>query len=301
VGGETFDVIDTGDTQSGVRCGSAFHRISAGGIDPADPIKDDLSLLQFNGSCTVTLVLRENGPVFGGVLKTVTAPLSIGQPTTYQAEASDWNVRWDPAQSTSSQALITYSGSTFTTAQLGQITQNWTATVRGPAGQACGSWSGANPPDGVDVPASGSCVNDYGDQDGWSVDITYEDVSTGNQHSVPGSHQLDGPPPSYQPCAPSDFAAAWGGDATTPTITLTVGGKLSGCGGWAYELHDPDDAVCPTQSSGTPDSVTLTPSCTIPPGDGNQWTLDVTWTDPAGNPQPQPSPQVVPVSGAPPQ
>jgi hypothetical protein len=298
VNGDTFDVIDTADTQSGVRCGNAFRSLDRNGIDPATPITDDLSLLAFNGTCTVTLVLRENGPVFGGTVKTVTTQFTVREPTTYVAKARDWDVQWDPSQTDSSQALITYQGTDFTLGQLKQITQNWTATVRGPGGQACGSWNGNDPPAGVDVAANGGCVNQFGGQDGWSVDISYQDVATGSGHDVPGTHALNGPPPTYQPCVPSGLAATWSGTAATPTITLTVGGQLAGCSSWSYHVLDPSGAECPAPADGGPATVTLTPACGTAPSNDPAWTVRVSWTDPAGNAQ---APQDVPVTGDPPQ
>jgi len=300
VGGETFDVIDTADTQSGVRCGNAFRTLDRSGIDPASPITDDLSLLTFTGNCTVTLVLRENGPVFGGTLKTISAQFSVRAATTYAAKAKDWDVEWDPNQTNSSQALISYQGTDYTVAQLKQITQNWSATVRGPDGQPCGSWSGSDPPAGVDVPATGSCVNQFGNRGGWSVDISYQDVGTGAAQSVPGNHNLNGPPPTYQPCTPTDFGAQWSGEPDAPTITLTVGPKeqLAGCSNWDYVVTDSGGETCPATLEGGPDEVTITPTCATEPSSDPAWSVQVSWTDPAGNAQ---GPQDVPVTGDPPQ
>ena len=300
VGGETFDVIDTADTQSGIRCGNAFRSLARTGIDPATPITDDLSLLTFTGNCTVTLVLRENGPVFGGTLKTISTQYSVQAATTYTAKAKDWDVEWDPNQTSSSQALISYQGTDYTVAQLKQITQNWSATVRGPDGQSCGSWSGNDPPAGVDVPATGSCVNQFGGRGGWSVDISYQDVGTGTGHDVPGAHNLNGPPPTYQPCTPTDFGAQWSGTQDNPTITLTVGPKeqLAGCSNWDYAVIDSGGESCPATVDGGPDSVTITPTCGTEPSSDPAWTVRVSWSDPAGNAQ---GPQDVPVTGDPPQ
>jgi len=298
VNGETFDVIDTTDTLSGIRCGNAFRALTHSGIDPAAPITDELSMLTFTGSCTVTLVLRENGPIFGGTLKTLSAQFTERPATTYGGKGSDWDVQWDPDRTDSSQALITYRASDFTLGQLKQITQNWTATVRGPDGQSCGSWNGDDPPAGVDIAAAGSCVNQFGDRGGWSVDISYQDVGTGAAHPVGGNHNLNGPPPTYQPCTPTDFAASWSGDVTTPTISLTVGGQLAGCSNWGYAVVDSAGADCPVQTSGGPDSVTITPNCGTAPSSDPVWTVKVSWRDPAGNAQVSPD---VPVTGEPPQ
>jgi hypothetical protein len=282
VGGETFDLVDTADTQSAVTCGSRGKSLVRSGIDPADPITDTLSLLSgFSGTCTVTLVLRENGSIFGGTLKTVSAQYTVGPATTYDPTANDFAVAWDPP---ASQVLVTYRGHGLTLDELAQITQNWTVTVRGPGGQSCGTRNFDSPPDGVDAPASASCVAQYGQQSGWSVDIDYEDAGTGDAHSVPGDHSLDGTPPGYQACAPTKFDASWSGTLAAPTITLSVQGTLAGCDNWKYALVDPLGAACPASTSGTPDDVVITPACATPPSK-DDWTLHVTWTDPAGNPQ----------------
>ena len=109
---------------------------------------------------------------------------------------------------------------------------------------------------------------------------------------------LDGPPPTYQPCTPTDFVAQWSGDVNTPTITLTVGGQLAGCSNWHYSLTDSTGSDCTETTAGGPDTVTITPTCATPPSSDPVWTVHVSWTNPDGS---TPDPQDVPVTGSPPQ
>jgi hypothetical protein len=296
VNGETFDIVDSNNTNSGLACGSAGKSLDINGINPATPITiNNLSTLAFHGSCTVTLVLKENGSIFGGVLKTVSAQFTVGAPATYDPQATDWDQAW-VTRNGASAAQLTYKGTKYSGGQLSQITQNWTITVLDPDGNPCGSWSGNNPPDGVAVAATGTCVQQSGNSGGWSVRIGYQDLD-GTSHTVPGAHVLPDTPPTYQPCTPASFTAQWTGTAQAPTIELKVTGQLAGCGNWAYDIHDSGDQSCSATSTGTPDDITFTPTCATAPSAGN-WKILVSWNDAAGKPQP---PQDVPVGGDPPQ
>ncbi len=279
--GETFDIVDTDSSLSGVRCGGGpNHSLTAAGVTLPYTVDDTLSLFEFNGTCTVTVHLQESAtatPVFGGVVKTLTTTYTVGDATTYPAKSGDFTAQWDSGPG--SQALIKYTGTDFTADQLALITQNWNVTVQGPKGQSCGSRAFDNPPDGVDVPASSDCVRAYGDQTGWSVHITYQDANTTNSHAVPGDPALEGTPPGYQPCNVTDsgFTAAWGATRADP-VTVTYAGdqaQISGCSSFSYTLQK-DGADCGSAASpAPPGSSTITPTCDLAtPG---SWTVQITW------------------------
>jgi len=291
--GERFNIVDTNRASSELRCGNGpAQTLDRDSIDPQQPITiNNLSLFNFNGSCTVTVVLQErtdsSTPVFGGVpndnppLRTT---FTVGQATTYSPTSNDFSAKWDPDQS-DSEALIAYTGAKYTVNQLKQITQNWTVTVIGPDSQNCGSRSFESPPDGVDVPASGACVKSLGGSDQWSVKITYQNVNgDSDDHSIPGNFSL-GAPPSYQPCNvdQSQFGASWGATRAAG-VTVTYGGEqsdISGCANFQYQLTKTPDGDAsqdcgdfgPAQTA--PASTNIQPTCAIDPA--GSWSVHITW------------------------
>jgi hypothetical protein len=121
-------------------------------------------------------------------------------------------------------------------------------------------------------------VHSMGDQSGWSVDIGYDDHGTNNTHQVPGQHNLNGPPPGFQACAPAGFDAAWGA-TQADGVTVTYGGdktQLSGCSNFAYTLQkDGDDCGQPGSDPSPPAPSVIHPTCDVnSPG---TWTVHVAW------------------------
>ncbi|MGI8677299.1 MAG: hypothetical protein ACR2LX_01145 [Jatrophihabitans sp.] len=114
------------------------------------------------------------------------------------------------------------------------------------------------------------------------MSIGYQDVIGLTPHSA--TAVLPGPPPTYQPCTPVGFTAEWGATRADGVTIATVGGDLSRCGNWRYELLRPDGAIC-TPANGAPKAE---PPAVIPIGDcgvhpvTGVWKVSITWTRPNG-------------------
>lgn len=290
--GERFDVIDS-QANSQVRCGNAATSLDRNNIDPADGITvSNLPLLTYNGTCTVTVVLRETSStappqLFGGQASPpASTTFTIGQASTYNGRDQDFTAAWDP-EPTTSQVRVRYQGTKYTEAQLSQITTNWTETLRDPSGNACGTANDQPTSSGIVIRADVACVNQSGSSTGWTVDITYADAGTTNNHAL-GPYNLSGTPPGYKPCAPLGFSAAWnatraaGVQVTYSGTDLTV---LAGCSNFEYTLLDETGKTCGSPdippNPPAPSTILVSGGCTPAPG----WSVRITWTDTAGKPQ----------------
>ncbi len=293
-GGETFDLA----AGSQVRCANTVDDLTPRtGFDPAQTtITAQLSQLgHYFGTCQVTIALVEDaagsGPkVFGGTTSpATTVSVDLGPPAAADVQAGELSPTWSGGF-----VQLAYTGSK----DLSQLTQNWGETILAPNGTSCGSAS--SQPD-LDVAVDPSCVNRFGDQaDGWSVSVSYQDRTDGDQHTVVAA--LGGAPPGYQPCTPGALTASW--DPTRAqgvnVATSAAPASLAGCSSWTYTIQDADGSqVCQTSTDATPSAPTTDislASCGTPPADG--WTLSVSWNDTAGNGQDQ---GPLPITGDPPQ
>jgi hypothetical protein len=296
VGGERFDTVDTDQAQSQLRCANQAQPLQKSNFDPStDTITvSNLSLIFNHGDCTVTLVLKESasdtGPlVFGGTLSPVlSTDLTISSATTLDATGNDFGAAWITHLGRSA-VNVTYTGP-YDRQQVAQLTQSWTTKVLAPDGTLCATDNQQPDANGVAVDVDAACVNQFGADPGWSVSVTYTDAGTGNDHAVtPANPALTGTPPTYQPCTPAGFTAAWGttiNDGVTVTYPADADpAAIAGCSNWAFELFTADSTAC-----GTPDSVQNPPapnviklSCQTVPGTG--WTVRITWRDTANKPQ----------------
>ncbi|MDT4904499.1 MAG: hypothetical protein QOH52_2515 [Pseudonocardiales bacterium] len=293
--GETFAVIDTATTSSQFRCGGGpAQPLNRASIDPAsDSITvNNLPLLNYHGLCTATVVLRENGAaplVFGGIPSPpVSKSITVGEPSTYNAKQTDFSAQWDKT-APGSQVLVKYEGTTYNDNELGQLTDSWQETITAPNGTACGNSTTQPTSAGINIAADPQCVAKYGNVDGWHVDISYGDAGTSTRH-VLSPYVLTGAPPSYQPCTPTGFQASWNANPSTGA-TVTGGGDptaLAGCSSFKYVLQDQAGNACgaPDTAPNPPAASIIPISCQTQPADG--WTVHITWTDTAGNPQANP-------------
>jgi Fibronectin type III domain len=295
VHGEQFDLVDSQSANSQLRCGGGpAASLDRSGIDPAAPITlDNLSLLFYNGACTVTLVLQEAGGsagplVFGGTLSPVVrVDFTIGAPTTYTASPGDFSAAWDSTQPGSVVRVESTPSAPFTDDQIAQLTQNWHESLSAPDGTDCGSGAAQPTRAGILIGADAQCVHRFGSQPGWTVVLSYDDAGTTNTHSVTPSSQPTGPPPGFVDCAPSGFSAYWG-KQKSDGVTVSYAGDpnlLLGCSSFAYTLQDQNGATC-----GTPDSPPAPPGSSVinvsgqgcEPADG--WKVAITWhNDNTGN------------------
>ncbi|HEY8301565.1 MAG TPA: hypothetical protein VIG48_06685 [Jatrophihabitans sp.] len=317
-GGERFDLTNSSLTCGG---GNSAKPLTKYGFDPAnEAITASVDLLTYNGSCTVTVQLKESAHgsaplVFGGTSSpVVTEPVDLGHATTLDAGQGDFSAQWDSHDGSS--ALVRYTGN-HSDSDLAQITQGWQESLAAPNGTPCGSGS-QQPTHGgiyVDVNPAG-CVNLYGNQGGWQVTISYYDKGTANQHSF--TYTLDGTPPGYIPCqvSGSNFAAAWdqNSDPNNPTVTVDYtknnGDKLDGCSNWNYTIvknavqgcgsaepngGSPDhgngqttvQSNCDTQALGLNFSLRI--DFTRPDGSGDSYTINVSGSPPQPTPTPTPT------------
>ena len=274
--GERFDLVD-----SGVVCGNTGFGLSASHIDPSrDAITQSVDLLQYNGTCTVTVHLAESPgsstPVFGGTTSpAITTSVDLGHASTLDAGQGDFSAQWDSHDGSS--VLVQYVGDK-SDSDVAAITQNWQEALYAPDGTFCGSSNQQPTAHGIYLDVNpASCVNDFGSQTGWRTTVSYYDKGTSNQHSY--SYTLAGTPPGYVPCtvSASDFAAAWDttADPNNPTITVTftadANTNLAGCSGWSYTIIRNGAQDC---GSGEPDGGS--------PAHGNQTTIRVTCDTPLG-------------------
>jgi hypothetical protein len=291
--GERFDLADG----SGVRCANTGFPLSKNNFDPADEtIRQDVSLLAYNGDCTVTVALVEDGsarppPVFGGT--TSPAPstqVNLGSASKLDAAQGDFAVGWD-SRNGGSNVRVSYQGGK-SDQDVGRITTGWSEQIHAPNGSGCGSDNNQPTHGGTNVGVDPTCVNRYGGQtSGWAITISYQDRAGGDEHSF--TYQLSGGPPSYQPCSvpPASFAAAWTGTATDPAVVqVTFSGtaaQLAGCTDWRYVLKDTTGSFCGRDvpngtPSGTP--VYVRDTCGGTPRT-NAWTITIGYTDTAGDDQ----------------
>jgi hypothetical protein len=302
-GGETFDLLD-----SGVVCGNTGFPLNRSGFDPAhDPITQSVDLLQFNGSCTVTIRLVESaggsGPkVFGGTTSPViTRTVDLGHASTLDASSGDFSANW--SQTNDGYVRVRYNGSK-SDQQVAAITQGWAEQLSAPNGTPCGSAQEQPTHEGILLAIDNGCVNRFGNQTGWQVTISYFDRGTSNQHTFVAP--LDGTPPGYVPCTVdgNDFTAAWSGDGNNPSATVTFTAKgntnLDGCSGWNYTIVKNQVQSCGSQTpnGGRPDAgdgSTAIP-LTCPPDLGLSWKVSISYSGPEG----QRSPIVVDLPGDPP-
>jgi hypothetical protein len=292
--GERFDLADG----SSVRCGNTGFVLSKSDFDPAhDEIDATVSLLQYRGSCSVSIALIESGNsppplVFGGTVSPLASTtVDLGAASKLNAQQSDFSADWDSGGGTSN-VRVKYEGS-LRDSDVAQITGNWSEVVTARDGTICGSASAVPTSRGIDVPVSAGCVNRFGGQmSGWRVTVSYEEASDGSQGG-PFRYTLTGGPPSYQPCVATagDFAATWTGTADLPAVQVNFTGDqsaLAGCTGWSYVLKTPDGDSCGTPPA-PPDpandrTTAIALSCSTAPSTGD-WTVSITYTDTAGDPQ----------------
>ncbi|MDQ2797492.1 MAG: fibronectin type III domain-containing protein, partial [Actinomycetota bacterium] len=220
-GGETFDLTSDSDLQ----CGQAALPLVRNDFDPATGFVTVKKIPQLNnlfGSCTVTIGLVEHNPpqpaYFGGTRSaSASSSVDLGQQASLGAGNGDFAATWLP---NSSSVQVTYTGGNPT---LSLLTNSWSETVNGPDGSPCGS--GISVPTTPPILVDAGCVGRLGANSGWSVSITYHDTIGGAPHSA--TADLPGPPPSYRPCAPAGFVAAWG-NTRADGVTVIAGGDLSG-------------------------------------------------------------------------
>ncbi|MDT4934340.1 MAG: hypothetical protein QOK11_2232, partial [Pseudonocardiales bacterium] len=291
--GERFDLADG----SSVRCGNTGFVLSKNDFDPAhDEIDATMSLLQYRGSCTVSIALIESGNsapplVFGGTVSPMASTtLDLGSASKLNAQQGDFSADWDSSGGTSN-VRVKYEGA-LRDSDVAQITENWSEVVKAPNGRSCGSGSAVPTSSGIDVAVSAGCVNSLGDQTGWQVTVSYQDASDGSQRG-PFTYNLTGGPPSYQPCVvtASDFGARWTGTADLPAVQVNFTGDqsaLAGCTGWSYVLKTPGGDSCGTPPA-PPDPANdrasaIALSCATAPS-ADDWSVSITYTDTAGDPQ----------------
>ncbi|HEY2298006.1 MAG TPA: fibronectin type III domain-containing protein [Jatrophihabitans sp.] len=276
--GERFDVVD-----SGVVCGNTGFGLAGSNIDPSrDAITRSVDLLQYNGTCTVTVHLAESPgatstPVFGGTTSpAITRTVDLGHASTLDAGQGDFSAQWDKHDGSS--VLIQYTG-TKSDNDVAAIAENWQEALYAPDGTFCGSSTQQPTSHGIYLDVNpASCVNDHGDQTGWHTTVSYYDKGTPNQHSY--SYTLAGTPPGYVPCtvSASNFAAAWDStaDPNNPTITITFGAdgntNLAGCSNWSYTIIKDVSQTC---GSAEPDGGS-------PASGNNQTTMQVKCETPLG-------------------
>jgi hypothetical protein len=281
--GERFSLADV----SGVVCGSSGFQLSKTDFDPARAIiTQNVDLLAYNGTCTVTLALREGDnardpAVFGGTTSPrFSTTVNLGRASTLDAGSGDFTAEW--SRHNGSSALVKYTGPK-TDGQVGQLTQQWSEQLSAPDGTACGSATAQPSHSGMYIEVNpASCVNDFGDQNGWRVTVSYYDRNTNNQHTQ--GYTLNSTPPGYIPCTVSagNFAAAWASD---PTVNLTFnpsGAQIDGCSDWQYSVRNATTTECGSDV-GNPRSFgiavqTTRDECT--PGLG--WSVQISYRDPSG-------------------
>jgi hypothetical protein len=308
--GETFDLLD-----SGVVCGNSGFPLNRSGFDPArDPITQSVDLLQYNGSCTVTLRLVESaggtGPkVFGGTTSPViTRTVDLGQASSLGADKSDFTVDWasrtDGLGNKIASAQVAYTGQ-LTNAQVGQLSYGWSETLTAPDGTQCGA-AGAQPThEGIFVDVSGPCLNNFGAQPNWQLALSYTNRSNNVGRSF--SYTISGTPPNYiPPCtiSESNFIAKWAGTFDAPSVTVdfsSQGSALQGCSNWSYVLRSSLGQNCGSPTGNpAPDSgqivIPVDKQCD-PTTLAAAWQVVITY-DSARNDS---RPLVVPIQGQPPQ
>ncbi|WP_375478899.1 hypothetical protein [uncultured Jatrophihabitans sp.] len=278
---EQFDVAGT------LQCGSVGRDFQRTGLTlPATIDIGALSQLdQFFGACTLSGSVGETAgtaspQVFGGVVKTLTAPLDLGPPSVLSAASGDFAVQWDSGGGTNAQ--VTYTGSNPLFAVL---TTNYTGSIVAPNGESdCGngvSSSGAT----LHLYVSQACVDSLGGLSGqWTVRWSYHDATTQDEHDF--SSSLDNPPPGYQPCDPTGFVAEWQTPASDGVQVSYTGdvGQLGGCSHFDYQVFSDQDNNTPCAEVDDVDPrQPVVVQCSSPaPADG--WTVHITWhNDDTGN------------------
>jgi hypothetical protein len=310
--GEKFDLTD-----SRVVCGNTGFELTKNGFDPAnDPITQNVDLLQYNGSCTVRVVLVESGAttgtkVFGGTTSPViSTTVDLGHASTLDAGQGDFAVNWSATQN--GYVRVRYTGGK-SDQQVAAMTQGWSEQVNAPGVGSCGS-SGSQPThDGILIAVDSDCIKKYGGRDGWTVAIAYFDRGTSQQHSY--TEQLTGTPSGFVPCTVNGtFTAKWAGDYRRPVILVDYtpgsGDNLDGCVDWNYVANDPIQGSCGSVANQGPSTGEITivvdEGCRqnmTPAG----WTVDVSWDGPDpgrhgqsqtagvdGTPPPSPTPTPTP-------
>ena len=306
--GETFDLTD----KSRLLCGNRATTISETDFDPATTtITQNVSLASFNGTCEVDLQLVENPAdaaplVFGGTTSPVlTVSVSLGQAQTLDAKSGDFDANWAGSSDEPSYVLLQYtdnaSHSGYTDSQVAALTGSWSEQITAPDGTSCGTDNGQPTHDGIHVVPKASCVNSFGNKNGWQITVSYTnaDGSDGNTFT----YTLSGTPPGFVPCTvdPAQFAAQWAGTANNPAATLAFNGKdadLAGCSTWSYDLLAPDGSTCNSGPRNAPSSsapISIDAKCKDNPS-LNDWSIRVTYH----NPDSSTGTFTVQVSGTPP-
>ncbi|MGN6605404.1 MAG: hypothetical protein ACTHMS_00140, partial [Jatrophihabitans sp.] len=289
--GETFDL--TGDSR--LQCGNRAQPISGSGLDPASAqLTSSVSLLQYNGACTVHLGLVEspgtpNPKLFGGIPTTLPdQDIALGQPETLDAQGSDFAVTW----TSTSDVQVQYTGS-HRDDEVAALTQDWQETLLAPDGTTCGSGTRQPTHDGITVQTQQSCIDTQGQTPGWKVQLSYADTGTSNTHTY--TETLVGTPPTYRPCNIANgnppFTATWDGTAAAPVAHLQFTGAdadVAGCSGWTYSVQtpQPDTADCgdgPQNTSPSAESpdIRINLTCQTAPSDG--WSVHITFQRPNGH------------------
>ncbi|HEY7008815.1 MAG TPA: fibronectin type III domain-containing protein, partial [Jatrophihabitantaceae bacterium] len=296
-GGELFTLADN----SGVVCGNTGFPLNKADFDPARAaITQDVNLLNYNGTCTVNLALREGAnqrtpAVFGGTTSpTFSTNVNLGQASTLGAGQKDFTATWSDRGGSS--ALVRYTGG-LGPEQVAKLSYGWDEHVGFvPSGSsnfadctASGQGNSAPTADGVYVVLDNSCVQRYGGQDGtWQVTVSYHNTRD-RSVSGPFTYSLNGAPPGYvapPPCNvdKSSFTATWSGTATVPSVTVSFAGRsgdVAGCSSWTFVARDPSPQDCsaPIPGAGNPPAdLSLNVTCGTAPSTAG-WTVRVNYQD----------------------
>lgn len=208
--GEHFDLVN-----SSLTCGSTAYKLDRTDVTLGQRLDyTGIDRFQYNGDCTVAVQLEQNAqnstdpPVFGaGPSGVTTRDVSVpaSGPTT---TPSDFSAQWgaDPDHPS---VTVTYSGQDPEALMTG-----WTLTVGNGDTADCGT-SNSAPTTTIDV--APSCVTAHGP---FSVSIDYSYLVSKPHLDVPVTGTVPAPMDPTQ----ISFSAAWGGDATTPTVDVTYEG-----------------------------------------------------------------------------
>jgi hypothetical protein len=202
--GERFDL-----THSALVCGNTSLPLTKNSFDPSkEPIVvDNIFLLQFHGTCQVSITLVENAgtaldpPVFGGTTSPTYVVKTDGSPgtPTLGATAADFTAAWaGPDDSGLSDVVVKYAGAA-SASDVDALTRGWDIDVVAPDGKVCAISHGTPTAAGLTIPIQQSCLQDHGvapTGGQWTVTISYRNAS-GSGGAGPFTEQVSGQPPTY--------------------------------------------------------------------------------------------------------
>jgi hypothetical protein len=308
-GGELFALTDS----SGVVCGNTGFPLSKTDFDPATGvITRTVSLLDFNGACTVNLQLQEGAnarepKVFGGTPSAqFSTAVNLGQASTLDATASQFSAKFVALSDGSAAVDVQFGGDSTAAAKLAY---GWHEQIYAPDGTTrCGgdnAGTGGAPDLTISVSPS-SCVVDQGGTPGWSVTLGYRDKRDGTPHTF--EHiAISGLPPGFiPPCrlSQANFQAAWSGSVDAPSVTVTFDPShtdLGGCTNLEYTLQEPGTKqTCTSVAVDNPPPATAEVSampCQADLSQPGSWSIEVTYKSARNDA----APIDIVVSGTPPQ